>query len=392
MRQIETDNDLTADQRLLRDSVAQFMQKKVAPTVGGFEQRGEFDWTLPKRLSEFGYLGGFLAEAEGGYGMSHMDYAILMEEAGYCWHSLRAVLNTMNMAALLLARLGTPQQKERYLKPLLAGQLRVWVGITEPNHGSDVAGMETRAVREGDSWIINGSKLWITNGAIAELGILMAKVPKGKEGEPHGITAFLVDSEQTQFHKARVRTMVLRATTTSELSFENARVPAGNLLGEVGAGLKNILLALSFGRLSVAAGAVGAAQAALDLSLDYARTRKQFGSPIGSFQLVQKMAVDMRVRTDAARQLVRRAARTLDSGQPGRMECSIAKLYSAQAAHEVADLALQMHGGMGYSEDYPIERIFRDTRGAVIPEGTTEIQTLIIGRELLGLSAFGAAA
>lgn len=388
----ERDDDLTPEQQSLRDSVAAFLAREVAPTVGDFEKRGEFDWTLPARLKEFGCLGGFLSEQEGGYGISNMDYAVLMEEAGYCWHSLRATLNTMNMAALLLARLGTPQQKERYLGPLLAGRLRVWVGITEPNHGSNVAGMETRAVRDGDRWRINGSKLWITNGAIAELGILMAKVPPGQPGEPHGITAFLVDSNETSFSKKRVHTMILRATTTSELHFDDALVPAGNVLGEVGQGLKNILVALSFGRLSVAAGAVGAAQAALDLSVDHARTRKQFGAAIGSYQLVQKMIVDMRVRTDAARQLVRRAARALDRGHPARMECSIAKLYSAEAAHEVASLALQVHGGMGYSEDYPVERIFRDTRGAVIPEGTTEIQTLIIGRELLGLSAFGTAA
>src|SRR4051812_20993468 len=152
MRQIEDDDDLSPEQRLLRENVAQFMDREVRPTVAAFEQAGEFDWTLPGRLREFGYLGGFLKEEEGGYDLSHMDYAILMEEAGYCWHSLRAVLNTMNMAALLLARLGTPQQKEKYLQPLLAGKLRVWVGITEPNHGSNVAGMETRAVREGENW------------------------------------------------------------------------------------------------------------------------------------------------------------------------------------------------------------------------------------------------
>jgi alkylation response protein AidB-like acyl-CoA dehydrogenase len=319
--------------------------------------------------------------------MSYMDFALLNEEAGYCWHSLRSILNTMNMAILLLAKLGTPEQKQRYLEPLMQGKLRVWVGITEPNHGSNVAGMETRARLAGDRYVVNGTKQWITNGAISELGILMARVVPEREGEPHGITAFIVDRNQTKFTAQRLRTMVLRATVTSEMSFQDAEIPAENVLGRVGEGLKNILIALSFGRLSVASGAVGAAQAAFDLACEYAKTRKQFGAPIGSYQLVQKMIVDMRVRTDAARQLCYRAARMLDRGAPARMECSVAKLYCAQAAHEVADLALQVHGGMGYSEDYPIERIFRDTRGAVIPEGTTEIQTLIIGRELLGMSA-----
>ncbi len=388
MRSFDVDDELSPEQQLLRETVARFFEREVTPTVAGFEQRGEFDWTLPARLAEFGFLGGFLPESEGGYGMSAMDYTVLMEEAGYCWHSLRAIFNTMNMAILLLSKLGTPAQKEKYLKPLMAGKLKVWVGITEPDHGSNVAGMETKARLEGDHYIVNGTKLWITNGAIGDIGILMAKVPAGEDGGPEGITAFLVDRTQTDYTARRLKTMILHATVTSELSFADARVPRENVLGQVGDGLRNILQALSFGRLSVAAGAVGASQAAFDLSVDYVKTRKQFGSPIGSYQLVQRMIVEMRVRTDAARQLCRRAARAVDRGLPGRMECSIAKLYSAQAAHEVADYALQVHGGMGYSEDYPIERIFRDTRGAIIPEGTTEIQTLIIGRELLGLSAF----
>ena len=388
MRSFDVDDELSSEQQLLRETVARFFEREVTPTVAGFEQRGEFDWTLPARLAEFGYLGGFLPESEGGYGMTALDYTVLMEEAGYCWHSLRAILNTMNMAILLLSKLGTPAQKEKYLKPLMAGKLKVWVGITEPDHGSNVAGMETKARLEGGHYVVNGTKLWITNGAIGDIGILMAKVPAGKDGAPEGITAFLVDRTQTEYGARRVKTMILHATVTSELSFVDARVPAENLLGKVGDGLRNILTALSFGRLSVASGAVGASQAAFDLSVNYVKTRKQFGSPIGSFQLVQRMIVEMRVRTDAARQLCRRAARAVDRGLPGRMECSIAKLYAAQAAHEVADYALQVHGGMGYSEDYPIERIFRDTRGAIIPEGTTEIQTLIIGRELLGLSAF----
>lgn len=382
------DDDLSHEQRLLRDNARRFLAVEVSPRVGEFEKRGEFDWTLPARLRDFGFLGGFLGPEQGGFGMSHADYALLMEEAGYCWGSLRAILNTMNMAALMLARLGSAEQKARWLRPLLDGQLRVWVGITEPDHGSDVASMRTRAVRDGNHYVIDGRKLWITNGAISELGILMARVAPGPDG-PGGITAFLVDRRDTPFEARRVHTMVLRATVTSELLFDGLRIPAANVLGEVGQGLKNVLIALGFGRLSVAAGAVGAAQCAYDLALDYARTRKQFGAAIGSYQLVQQMIVDMYVKTEAARQMCWRAARALDRGRPGRLECSAAKLMCTQAAHEVANLALQVHGGIGYSEDTPIERIFRDTRGGIIPEGTSEIQTLIIGRELLGMSAFG---
>ena len=386
---LRDDDELTGEQRLLRDNARRFLAREVAPTVQRFERAGEFDWTLPARLREFGYLGGFLREDEGGYGLSYMDYALLMEEAGYTWASLRAILNTMNMAALMLARLGSPEQKARWLRPLLDGELRVWVGITEPDHGSDVASMTTRAVRDGDHYRIDGRKLWITNGAISELGILMARVAPGPDG-PGGITAFLVDRRDTPFEARRVSTMVLRATVTSELLFDGLRIPAANVLGEVGQGLKNVLVALGFGRLSVAGGAVGAAQCAFDLAIEYARTRKQFGAAIGSYQLVQQMIVEMHVKTQAARQMCWRAARALDRGRNGRLECSVAKLLCTQSAHEVASLALQVHGGIGYSEDTPIERIFRDTRGGIIPEGTSEIQSLIIGRELLGISAFGA--
>ena len=208
------------------------------------------------------------------------------------------------------------------------------------------------------------------------------------EGCDGDLSLFLVDSEETDFEASRVGTMFIKATATSQLAFHNARVPKENLLGPAGKGLKAILTGLNYGRLNVAAGAVGASQRALDLSTDYVKTRKQFGNVIGGYQLVQKLIVDMTIRTEAARALTDRAAQALDAGLPGRKECSIAKLYASEAAHEVASMALQAHGGLGYSTDYPVERLFRDTRGGLIPEGTSEIQTLIIGREVLGISAF----
>ena len=387
-RQADDDDDdgLDPGLRTLRDAVRRFLSTEVEPTVADFERRGEFDWTLPARLRDFGMLGGFLPEAQGGVGLSHAGFAMLMEEAGASWGSLRATLNTMNMAALMLAKLGTPAQQARWLAPLLAGRIKVWVGITEPDHGSDVASMRTRATRRGDDWVIDGRKLWITNGAIGDLGILMARAV-GEDGAPGGITAFLVDPTESRFEARRVHTMVLKATVTSELTFDGTVVPGANVLGGVGEGLRNILVTLGFGRLSVAAGAVGAMRRAYELAHAYALSRTQFGAPIGGFQLVQQMIVEMHLRLESSRQMLRRAARALDAGRAGRLECSTAKLYCTRAAHEVANLALQVHGGIGYSEDLPIERIFRDTRGAIIPEGTSEIQTLIIGRELLGLSA-----
>jgi len=380
------DFGFSPEQDTLRTSVQRFMRERVAPRIAACEREREFAWDLLPQLQPFGYLGGLLPEEAGGFGMSHVDWAILMEEAGYGWLSLRVMMNSLNILAQLLHRHGTVEQKRRWLKPLLAGQLRHWMAITEPNHGSNVAGIETRAEDKGDHWLVNGNKLWITNGVHGNFGVLVARTFSARcDG---GISLFIVDREETAYDARRADVMFIRATGTSQLAFRDAVVPKANLLGAEGEGLKAILTGLNFGRLNVAMGAVGAARAALDLSIDYARQRKQFGRPIAGFQLVQKLIVDMMVRCEAARALGYRAAWALDQGGSARTECSIAKLYAADAAHEVASMALQVHGGSGYSEELPIERIFRDTRGGLIPEGTTEIQTLIIGREVLGVSAF----
>ncbi|MDP1692734.1 MAG: acyl-CoA dehydrogenase family protein [Burkholderiaceae bacterium] len=380
------DFGFTPEQDTMRKSVRRFMRERVAPRIAECEDRREFAWDLLPQLQPFGYLGGLLPEEAGGFGMTYADWAILIEEAGYCWLSLRVMVNSLNILAQLLHRHGTPEQQQRHLKPLLAGQLKHWMAITEPNHGSNVAGIETRAEDMGDHYLVNGDKLWITNGIHGNFGVLVARTFSATcDG---GISLFIVERGETHYDARRADVMFIRATGTSQLSFNDAVVPKANLLGKEGEGLKATLTGLNFGRLNVAMGAVGAAHAALDLSIEYAKQRKQFGKPIGSFQLVQKLIVDMMVRCEAARALGYRAAWALDQGRAARTECSIAKLYAAEAAHEVASMALQVHGGSGYSEELPIERIFRDTRGGMIPEGTSEIQTLIIGREVLGLSAF----
>jgi alkylation response protein AidB-like acyl-CoA dehydrogenase len=372
---------------MLRDNIRRFMAEKLTESyIADCEAAGELPWEMIGELQQFGYLGGLLPEDAGGYGLSYRTWAMMMEEAGYRWLSLRVLLNTFNIVAALLHHLGDTRQKDKWLKPLMAGELPVWVGITEPDHGSDVSSVQTRAEDKGDHWLINGGKLWTTNGVHGQLGILVARTFSDDcDGD---LSLFIVDPDETRFEASRVGTMFIKATATSELSFHDARVPKENLLGPMGKGLKAILTGLNYGRLNVAAGAVGAAQRSLDLSTEYVKTRKQFGNVIGRYQLVQKLIVDMTIRTEAARALTDRAALALDAGLPGRKECSIAKLYSSEAAHEVASMALQAHGGLGYSTDYPVERLFRDTRGGLIPEGTSEIQTLIIGREVLGISAF----
>lgn len=376
------------ERNILKSSAHRFLAQAVAPHVAACEARAEFDWALWPAIAEYGFVGATIPPEQGGQGLAHGDLAVLMECAGYHWLSLRALLNVANMVAGVLAAKGTPEQRDRYLQPLLAGRRRVWVAITEPNVGSDVNAVETRALDRGDHFLISGTKLWITNGA-GDLGILLARVISG-EGSPGGLTAFLIDREEVTYGVRPLGTMILRPTGTSELSFADARVERDAVLGEVGEGLRTVLTTLNEGRLSVAAGAVGAAQAALDLASDYALTRKQFGSPIGAYQLVQSMIVEMECLVRASRLLVADAAEALEAGEAARLECSIAKKFATEAAHKVANAALQVHGGIGYSTDLPLERIFRDTRGGLIPEGTSEVQTLIIGRELLGLSAFAA--
>lgn len=376
---------LTPDQVLMRDNIRRYLKDQVTPLIQQAEADKRFPYQVLDGLADFGYLGGCLPEEAGGLGLDFPTWAVMMEEAGYCWLSLRVIINTLNIVAGLIDAYGSEDQKSRFMRPLLKNQRRAFVSISEPDVGSNVAEIKTRADKRGDTYVLNGSKLWITGGMFADFGIVVARTFSDEcDG---GLSLFLVEKQHTPFDIKPVETMFVRSTGTAAFTFENAQIPAANLLGEEGKGLKQILIGLNFGRLNVAMGAIGAAQCALDLSTQYARDRKQFGRPIGSFQLVQKHIVDMTMKTQAARALGYRAARAMQTGQTARLETSVAKLYATEAAHEVATLALQVHGGMGYATEYPIERIFRDTRGGMIPEGTTEIQTLIIGREILGISA-----
>lgn len=375
---------LSAQQRDLRDSIRAFMESEVAPIVDMHEARKTFPFELFPKMVQFGYLGGWLSPDLGGLGIDRVTWAMMMEELGYYWPSLRTMTNILNGPIERLAY-ASDEIRERYLTPLLAGEARVFNAISEPGVGSNVAEISTRADWKDGHWILSGTKLWISNGVFADWGTVVARTfSPNCDG---GLSTFLVDKRESPFDVRPVDTMVLRSSGTGELHFDKVSVPAQNLLGTEGGALKDTLTFLGAARINVAMGSVGAAQRAYDLSVEYAKTRHQFGRPIGSFQLIQKHIVDMRMKIDAARALCYAAAAALDRGESARVETSIAKLYATTAAHEVADAAVAVHGAIGYSTEYPIERIFRDTRGSSIPEGTTEIQTLIIGRELLGLSA-----
>ncbi len=377
--------DLSPEQITLRDSLRRFMKTEVAPLINRHEAARTFPFELMPRLAELGYLGGTLPIEVGGHGIDYSTWALMMEELGYCWLSLRTMVNITNGSVNRLATHGTPEQKAKFLAPVLRGELKVCTGLTEPDIGSNIAGIQMRAELKGDEWVLNGRKLWITNGFNADIAMVVARTFSPTcDG---ALSAFVVERALSPYDVRKLDTMVLRCTGTAELGFNDVRIPKDNLVGEQGKALAGTLKGLDAARLNIAMGAVGAAQSALDLSIEYVKQRKQFGRLIGSFQLVQKHIVDMTVRVEAARALGLRAAHALQAGKDVRQACSIAKLYATEAAHEVASMALQVHGGMGYSEDYPIERIFRDTRGGMIPEGTTEIQTLIVGREILGINA-----
>lgn len=373
------------EQEMLRSSVQRFLADRVAPIVAEHEAQRTFPFELLKELADFGYIGGQLPEADGGLGLDYVSWAVLMEEAGYTWLSLRTMLNILNGVATRLSDHGTADQKELFLRPLLAGELRCCAAMSEPGVGSDMASIQTRADLDGDHYVLNGRKMWITNGVHADFSIVIARTFSPTcDGK---LSAFIVDRRESPYDVRPVETMVLRCTGTAELGFSDVRIPKSNLLGKEGAALRATLEHLDPARVNIAMGAVGAARSALDLAIDYSKTRTQFGKPIASFQLIQKLIVDMTMRVEAARALSYAAAQALQTGTKVRAQAAIAKLYATESAHEVASMALQVHGGLGYATGYPIERIFRDTRGGTIPEGTSEIQTLIIGRELLGISA-----
>ncbi|GAA5020068.1 acyl-CoA dehydrogenase family protein [Kitasatospora paranensis] len=375
----------TEDQELLRSSVRSYLEREIAPQIAECEREHRFPFDQLPELVQLGYVSGIVPEEHGGGGASFTDQAVLMEEAGRCWASLRVIMNTMTIVSLWLTQYGTKEQKENYLARIMAGQAKVFLALTSPDHGSDLASMTARAEKVPGGYKLYGTKTFITSGSIADFGIVFAKTDTSKGRE--GISAFIVERGVTPYTAHDMEKMFIRSTTTSELSFDGAFVPDSARVGEEGQAMRIATHGLNIGRLDVACGSAGLAGAAFERSLQYAKDRHQFGRPIGSFQLVQEMLVTMACLTETARLHSYQAAAVLDAGQSGEMACSMAKMISTENAFRVADLALQVHGGSGYMEELPIERYFRDARGFTIPEGTSQIQQLIIGRELTGINA-----
>jgi alkylation response protein AidB-like acyl-CoA dehydrogenase len=374
---------LTDDQRELRRAVREFAEKEIVPFASEWDEEEKFPAEVIRKLGELGFLGVIFPERYGGAGLSYSDYALVIEELARADASVGITVSAhISLCSNHVFEQGTEEQKQKYLRKLASGE---WLGawsLTEPNAGSDAGGTETTAVLDGNEWVINGSKTFTTNGTVCDVAVAMAVTDKGKA--KHGISAFLVPKGTPGFRPGKKeRKLGHRASDTSEMVFENCRVPKENLLGERGEGFVAALKILDGGRIGIAALALGIAQASFECARDYARERKQFGRPIGSFQAIQFKLADMATRIDAARLLIQRAAFLKDRGERVTMESAMAKLYASEVAVRASEEAVQILGGYGYIRDFPAERYYRDAKLTTIGEGTSEIQRTVIARQLL---------
>ena len=381
------DFDLTPEQEEIRKLAHEFADREIAP--GARERdRGEiFPKEILAKMAPIGCLGAPVPEQYGGMGVDYISHAIITEEIGRGDSSVRTTLSVqISLVELTILRFGTEEQKREWLPRLCRGEILACFGLTEPAVGSDATKLQATAKRDGNDWLISGRKMWISNGSVSKLALVFANADAAKGDK--GITAFLVDRERSPYQSNGLHGKLgLRSSDSSELVFDSVRVPDSARLGEIGQGFKIAMAALDSGRYSVAAGAVGTAQAALDASVAYATQRKAFGKPIGGHQLVQELLSDMVVETGAARLLVWRAGHLKNKGRPNTRETSIAKLYASEMAQRVTDNAIQIHGGYGFSDEFPVERFWRDARVNRLYEGTTQIQKLIIGRFTTGIDA-----
>ncbi|MBD3334951.1 MAG: acyl-CoA dehydrogenase [Candidatus Eisenbacteria bacterium] len=377
------DFKLTDEQQMIRRTAREFAQEKVAPQAAQRDETREFPLDLVRRLGELGFMGVTVDPRWDGAGMDAVSYALAVEEISRGCASTGVIMSAHNsLVCDPVEKFGTDAQKEMFLKPLAAGSKLGAHGLTEPQAGSDAGSIKLRAVADGDEWVLNGTKVFITNGGYADLLLIFATTDP--EQKSRGISAFIVEKEREGFKVGtREKTMGIRASSTSEIILENVRVPKENLLGDVNKGFKIAMITLNGGRIGIAAQAVGIAQAALDGAITYAKERQQFGRPIGSFQAIQWMLADMATELEAARLLTLRAAHIRDRGEDYATAAAQAKLFASRVAMRVSDRAIQIHGGYGYTADYSAERLLRDAKITELYEGTSEIQRLVIARSLL---------
>jgi len=382
------DFDLTEEQIMIRNLMADFVKNEILPKVRDDDRNERFPTDILDKMAHLGFLGAPLPEEYGGMGIDHIAYTLMIEELGRASFALRSIVSVhISLFQQTLNQWGTEEQKQKYLPRTTKGEILGCFATTEPNVGSDISSTETSAVLDGGKWRLNGNKTWISNGGVAGVALIFAQTDKAKKHR--GLAAFLVERDTPGFSSRDIHGKLgVRSANTAELTLEDCLVPEENLLGQVGDGFKIAMSAFDNARLCVAGGCVGLAQACIDASVLYAQTRQQFGKPIGSYQLVQEMIANMIVETEAARFLTYRAAYLKNKGAPSTVETSMAKYYASEVALRAANNAVQIHGGYGYSDEYPVERYYRDAKVATLLEGTSEMHKLIIGRNATGISAF----
>ena len=378
---------LGPEQELIRRSARELCEREIVPYAREWDRSETMDRGIVAKLADAGFLGCALPEEYGGMGLDTVSYCLVMEELGRADSSVRGIVSVNNgLAGKTIARWGTEEQKREWLPRLCSGEALGCYALTEPGSGSDPASLVTRAERDGGDWVLSGSKIFITLGSWAGVALVFAR--SGGEGA-RGITCFLVPTGSAGFSARRIEGKLgLRAQDTAEVFLDGVRVQDSGRLGDEGAGFKVAMSALDNGRISLAAGAVGLAQGCVDAAVAYASERRQFGKAIGGFQLVQELLADAAVETEAARLLAWRAAALADAGQPYTLAASQAKYYASEVAVRAANAALQVHGGYGYVDEFPVAKYLRDARVLTLYEGTSQVQKLLIGRALTGESAF----
>jgi alkylation response protein AidB-like acyl-CoA dehydrogenase len=377
------DFDYTPEQIQLRREVRDFAAAEIAPHVLEWDENQIFPIDVIKKLGQLGYMGAIFPEEYGGAGLGYVEYSIIIEELSRVDGSVGIIVAAhTSLCSNHIYKAGSEEQKRKYLTKLTSGEsLGCW-SLTEPEAGSDAAGTRSTAVREGDCWVLNGSKTFTTNAHYADVCVGMAMTDRARA--QHGISAFILEKDTPGFRAGKKENKLgLRASATGEVIFSNCRLAPSQMLGKQGEGFVDSLRILDGGRVSIAALSIGMAQGAYDAALKYSKLRKQFGRPISEFQAIQHKLVDMATKIDASRLLTYRAAKMIDAGKRVTRESAMAKLFSSEAAVWIANEAVQIHGGYGFIKDYPVEKFYRDVKLCTIGEGTSEIQRLVIARQLL---------
>jgi alkylation response protein AidB-like acyl-CoA dehydrogenase len=389
-------NEKTDEQRAITEMVRQFVDEQVIPIAEEHDHEDKFPEAVVEQMRELGLFGVTIPEEYGGMGLDLTTYAMIVEELSRGWISISGIVNTHFIGSYLLLKFGTDDQKDRFLPRMATGEIRAAFSLSEPGLGSDVQAISTRAKLDGDDWVINGQKMWVTNGLLSGLVFLLAKSDPDADPPYKGMTCFITEKEpgvaenEGEFKgltiPPKIKKMGYKGVESTELVYEDYRCPAANVLGGeegVGNGFRYMMDALEVGRVNVAARGVGIAQRALELGLRYSQERKTFGKPIAQHQAIQFKLADMATKVEAARLLTLKAARLKDAGQRSDLEAGMAKLFASETGKEVVEDSFRIHGGYGYSKEYEIERLYRDAPLLLIGEGTSEIQRMVIGKKLL---------